>query len=694
MTNLAEIDAAANLPQFFIALPLKQRLFSYTIIHNFSSTFIDEMRFGFRRSSNNFPAGNLQYPGLSMFPNIQVDELGVNIGPDPNAPQFTIENNYQIVDNFTWIHGPHTFKFGGDYRDIISPQSFTQRVRGDYEYSTLQNFLRDEPPDTFGERNAGNNVYYGNQNIFYAFAQDDWKVRSNFTLNLGVNYSFQQMPLGARTSQPLNSLASVPGVLVFNTPKSQKWNFAPRFGFAWSPDFGSGMLGKWFPKDKTSIRAGASMGYDYIFDNLYILSNPPELQQTNDCPCANNPFLATGGLPQTPVAITSPAVARSVTGSYEPDQKVPYSITWTASIQRQFLRDWSLELRYIGTHGVHLLTQNRINVIPKVDPANGKPGLPTFLSAPTQAQLDALTLTLTQINARPSKDPFYTSAGFTSNVVAFLSNGSSIYHGGSATLQHRFAKNFQGTMAYTFSHMIDDTTAEVFSTVLSPRRVADFRNLRGERATSALDHKHRFVTSWIYDIPWMRHAKGLAGSLAGGWSLAGTYTYESGEMITIRSGNDSNLNGDSAGDRAIFNPSGTEGVGSTVTALHRTDGQTVGYLANNPNARYIQAGAGAVSNIGRNTFQSPAINNIDASVFKNFRTGEHSFIQFRADFLNALNHPQFVPGAVNDVQATSATSTAATLFNAVSPLTQNFLHAQDVFSSHPRVIQLALRWNF
>ncbi|MBV9670156.1 MAG: carboxypeptidase regulatory-like domain-containing protein, partial [Acidobacteriales bacterium] len=104
MTNLAEIDAAANLPQFFIALPLKQRLFSYTIIHNFSSTFIDEMRFGFRRSSNNFPAGNLQYPGLSMFPNIQVDELGVNIGPDPNAPQFTIENNYQIVDNFTWIH--------------------------------------------------------------------------------------------------------------------------------------------------------------------------------------------------------------------------------------------------------------------------------------------------------------------------------------------------------------------------------------------------------------------------------------------------------------------------------------------------------------------------------------------------------------------------------------------------------------
>ena len=77
----------------------------------------------------------------------------------------------------------------------------------------------------------------------------------------------------------------------------------------------------------------------------------------------------------------------------------------------------------------------------------------------------------------------------------------------------------------------------------------------------------------------------------GGWQFAGTYTIESGEKVTVRSGNDSNLNGDSAGDRAILNPAGQEGVGTLVTALKRTDGQTVGYLANNPNAKYIQAGA-------------------------------------------------------------------------------------------------------
>jgi len=706
-TNGADIDNVANLPAFFVPLPSKQRLFSYTLIHNFSDKVIDETRLAFRRSSQNFPVPNLVFPGLAVFPNITLDDLGLNIGPDPNAPQFGIENNYQIVNNLTWLRGNHSLKFGGDFRWIISPQSFSQRVRGDYEYLSTEQFLLDLSPDAFGERNAGNNIYYGNQRVLFAFVQDDWRIRPNFTLNLGLSYSFQQVPLGARTSQALNSISTVPGLLEFREPKAQKKNFAPKFGFAWSPDYKEGLLARVFGSGgKSSLRAGFSMGYDYIFDNLYILSNPPQLQQTNDVdPGVITPgFLASGGLPDTPVAITDPADARFNTGAFIPDQKIPYSLTWTGSYQRAFRNNWSFEARYVGTRGVHLLTQNRINRQAKVAPEDGRPGLPTFLTAPSQATLDALPLTLNQIKARSSFVPRFAAAGFNgASVVAFLSNGNSIYHGGSAQLTKRFSRGFQMTSAYTFSHLIDDTTAEVFSTVLSPRRVEDFQNLRRERASSALDHRHRFVTSLIYEVPWFKNRTGFTRTLLGGFNVAGTYTYETGERITIRSGNDANNNGDGAGDRAIFNPSGAEGVGSGVTPLCRISactfdangnviGTVVGYLAKNPNARYIQAGDGAQSTIGRNTFLLPPIDNFDISLFKNFRIGESKYFQIRADFFNAFNHPQYVPGSVNSVDPVA--TTGLTTLNQVNPHTDDFLNPTTVLSSNPRVIQLAARFNF
>ncbi len=712
MTNAAGIDNLANLPIFFTPLPVKQRIFSYTMIHNFTSNVVNETRLAFRRSSFNFIVPGFTFPGLAAFPNITLDDLGINIGPDPNAPQFGIENNYQIIDNLSYTRGKHSFKFGGDWRKIISPQHFVQRERGDYEYINTEDFLRDIAPE-FGERNAGSNTYYGDQKVLYAFAQDDWRVRPDLTLNLGVSYSYQEIPKGAKL-QNVNSIASVPGLIEFNTPKAQTKNFSPKVGMAWAPSYSGGILGRIFGSNgESSLRAGFSMGYDYIFDNLYTLSNPPQFQQTRDCPddCAATGFLASGGISGAPGTLTSAALARAVTSSWIPDQQVPYALTWTGSYQRQFMTNWSLELRYVGTRGVHLLSQNRINVQAKVAPQFGRAGLPTFVgNAPSQAQIDALpagTLTLADINARSRFVPAYEAAGFNgANVVAFLSDGNSTYHGASAQLTKRFADGFQFSGAYTWSHLIDDTTAEVFSTVLSPRRVEDFQNIRPERADSALDHRHRLVASWIYEMPWFKKTSGLTRTLLDGFNIAGTYTYETGERITIRSGTDANLNGDNAGDRAILNPNGTEGVGSTVVALLRSctafnpDGscaqsaasRTIGYAATNPGARYIQTGAGAVSNIGRNTFLLPPINNFDISLFKNFRVGESKYMQLRADFFNAFNHPQYVPGSVNTVDPVN--TTGLTTLNQIAPLTSDFLNPSKVLSSNPRVIQLALRFNF
>src|SRR5215813_313912 len=290
------------LPQFFALQPLDSRLFSYTLLHSFAPTLTNETRFAYRRYSLTTPTGSQTFPGLDQFPNIGLLDLGaagVNIGPDPNGPAFTIENNYQLVDNVSYLWRNHSFKVGGDFRKSISPQQFVQRSRGDYQYNTTELFLQDLSPDHLGERNVGLSPYYGNQKVLFIFGQDDWRIKPNLTLNLGLNYVYQEVPFGAK-QQTINAIASVPGVLEFNEPKAQKKNFGPRIGVAYSPNYQSGLLHTLLGSDnRSSLRAGFSMAYDVIFDNIYILSNPPEAQQTIDVPSLTTQtpnFLANGGI--------------------------------------------------------------------------------------------------------------------------------------------------------------------------------------------------------------------------------------------------------------------------------------------------------------------------------------------------------------------------------------------------------------
>jgi hypothetical protein len=708
------IDNAASFPQFFDLIPTDGRLFSYTLIHSFSPKLTNETRLAYRRYVQNIPTPGVTYPGLDQFPNLDLDDLGLVIGPDGNAPQFTIENSYQIVDQATYTTGKHSLKFGGDWRDIISPQSFVQRQRGEYEYPNLDLFLRDVQP-SFGERTVGASPYYGNQHILYGFVQDDWRFRPRLSFNLGLNYVYQQVPFTARL-QTVNAISSVPGLISFDEPKAQKKNFAPRVGLAYAPNFQTGWMHRIFGNpDQSSIRASFAMAYDTIVDNLYILSLAPQFNQTIDVgtnfpgtPLITPNFLANGGIPPNvlPGATTDPAAARAATSAWIPDQQVPYSLSWSLSYQREFHKNYALEIRYLGSRGVHLPTQNRINIADRVtDVAGGF--LPTFFSSPSQAAIDAMSTSLADIQARSNILPQYAAAGFTSPIVGFLSNGNSTYHAGSASLTRRLNNGLQFSAAYTWSHLIDDSTAEVFSTVLSPRRIEDFQNQSLEKADSALDHRQRFVVSSLYDLPFFKKSSNhFAKTLLGGVSMAATLTFESGEKATVLSGLDSNFNGDPASDRSIVNPSGILNTSSLVTPLLRTctagfnpDGgcvtpdaqRIVGYLATNPNAQYIQAGLGALSNASRNTLQLPPIQDMDFSVFKNFGIGEGSKkIQLRADLYNAFNHPQYVPGSVDGVEPIATTGVSQ--INTVGQT--DFGVASRVFSSHPRVIQLALRFNF
>jgi len=126
------IDTAGTLPAFFNIQPTRVYMATASEFHDFTPSVINELRLGYLRFNQQIPAPSLKFPGLDAFPNLVFGDLnGLPVGPDPNAPQFTIQNTYQITDNLSWTRGAHTFKFGFDGRKFISPQTFTQRGRGD-----------------------------------------------------------------------------------------------------------------------------------------------------------------------------------------------------------------------------------------------------------------------------------------------------------------------------------------------------------------------------------------------------------------------------------------------------------------------------------------------------------------------------------------------------------------------------------
>ena len=291
--------------------------------------------------------------------------------------------------------------------------------------------------------------------------------------------------------------------------------------------------------------------------------------------------------------------------------------------------------------------------------------------------------------------------------MEFTPSGYSIYHGLALQGSRQFSNGLQFLAAYTWSHTIDNSTADFFSTVITPRRPQDFQNVNADRSSSALDHRHRFSIAAYYDLPYFKSGNWLRRNVAGNWLFAPIYTYQTGEPADVQSSVDSNLYGDSAGDRAIFNPMGVAGTGSDVTALFSTNtcsslpkaqqaacfsSHTVGYLASNPKARYITAGQGALANAGRNTLQTRPISNLDVTAAKHFNLSERMRLEFQAQFLNVLNHPQFTPGFANRVDSIGFTGSAAT--NYLTPSNAVFNKPELAFPSNSRTLQLALKFVF
>ncbi|HSY67605.1 MAG TPA: TonB-dependent receptor [Edaphobacter sp.] len=712
-------DTAASFPAFFAPAPSRFHLISANEVHTFTPSLSNEFRLGYNRFFTEAVLPAINFPGLAQFPNLIFYDFSTTtyLGPDASAPQSDIQNLYQAIDSLTWIKGKHTLVFGMEGRKYIAPTVFVQRLRGDYEYSTLGRYLNDISPDEVGQRNATppgvSPTFYGDQSSIYAYANDDYRMTQKLTLNLGLRYEFTSVPASEK-EQALNIAASVPGLITFGKPTPQYKNFAPRIGVAYAPD------------ENTAVHAAFGINYDVLYDNIGTTTAPPQFQTTEnvDINTAKPGFLAGGGLPANATFATL-AQQRAATSAFVPNQKLPYSEQWTVGVQHVFHRDYTAEVRYVGTHGIHLDVQEQISVQSPVTAANQLPtnltgGAVTFNPANTLAALKA------PVNGFPSYlVQAYAQAGLTaSSITSDEPFGGSHYNGLQTQLTRRFQNGLLVNASYTYSRAFDDSTADFNTTALNPRRPQDSQDLHAEFSRSDLDRPHRLTLVGVYDLPFFKNSNFLMKNVVGNWEIAPSYTFQSPQYTTVQSTVDSNLNNDSAGDRVFINPNGIKGTGTGVVPLVNTAvtcptsttgtktygvangtsavvvscaANTIGYTAGSlsgpsaaqvftaSNAYYVQGGPGTNPTAPRNTLPTGRTNNLDLSIFKRVSFMERYRIEFGAQAVNLLNHSQYFPGSLDTVN--SIGSTGSRNFDTVT--NTQFNQKQLVFSNNPRNLQLS-----
>lgn len=733
------VDTAASLPVFYDTQPARYHLAALSEDHIFTPNLTNDIRLGYTRLFSQTPVGPQSFPGLNAFPSLYFYDLsgkGVSLGPDPNAPQETNLNLYDLVDTVTWVKGRHTMNVGAEGRKEIAPGIFTQRIRGDYEYNNFSQYLNDVSPSGLGQRDATatgqSPTYYGDQSSIYAFFNDDYRVTPKLTLNLGVRYEFTSVPFEER-SQNTEVGANVPGVFTFGVPQPQYKNVVPRIGIAYAPN------------ENTSFRAAFGMGTDVLFDNLGENSAPLSLATTENVPSLTTQtpnFLAQGGLPSqiSNAIFTDPGQERTAISTYIPNQVLPYSEQWTLGVQHVFAHVYTAEVRYVGTRGVHLDTQTQPNAMPAVTPTNQLPvnltgGSVTPNGANTLATIEAPTGSYsytttagvpTTYSCKYYQIASYCTAGFISTITGYYPYGGSNYNGLQTQLTRRFNHGLLINASYTWSRTFDDSTADVNSTALNPRRAQNMLNLHQDYSRSDLDRPNRVNLVALYDVPFFNHSNALLRNALGNFEIAPVYTFQSPQYTTPQSSVDSNLNGDAAADRTFINPSGAANTAATVvpvlsapcasgtalggvingslTVATSCAANTIGYTAGTiniktgvytptPNAYYVQGGLGTLPNAGRNLLPTGRIDNLDLTAVKRFSIGERYKLEFQVQAFNVLNHSQYLPGSLNTVNSIQSTGTGAANYVNV---TSGGLFANKAidFSNNARTMQLSGKFSF
>jgi outer membrane receptor protein involved in Fe transport len=595
---------------------LKDKNLALSETHVFSPSLINEFRFSYIGRNLSFPENDPTTPstGIGGF---------FSIGGASNFPQGRITNFYQFADTITYSAGNHTFKFGADIRRNFFTNRASFDTKGTFNFANLQDFLNNNATSFTQAFSTAD--FDSVQTQQYYFVQDDWRVTPSLTLNLGLRYETASIPFGFfGTDDPQQNAALVPRPV-----KRDKNNFAPVFGFAYSPRFeGDGLAAKLFGNGLTSIRGGFRTAFDVLFFNILTVNagNFPTttvVQRTNVLDVF--PILA----PPNTTPVFDP-LAQFVNSPE--DLKNPESYLYSLSVQREIARQLILEVGYSGSRSINQINQLQLN--------------PAIL---TEAQRQ------TVVNSRgataiPSANARRIFPQFGPRIL-IASSAQATYNAGYVSLKKRFSNNFLFDIAYTFSKLLsnnDESLGVGSITGGSPQIPQDFFNIAAEKSVSAFDRPHRFVANYLYEVPLPGFLKNnaLTDFLLGGFQISGITQFQSGQPFTILTGVDSNGNG-SGGDRPNFNPNGIFTPDPVTGNLRTFTSPLVGGRYEVPldaNGRPLANSLGN-GTLGRNTLRAPSFWNTDLSALKRFRLPwgkeyKHSFI-VRADFLNAFNQDNY-----------------------------------------------------
>ncbi len=553
------------------------------------------------------------------------------------APWHNNEQLYVLKDDFSKVHGDHTFKVGF----LFSNNQKNELANGTSEENTQFGGVISDPGDPAGTTGNGTfdalwagrmwqatelqtNPYSQTRwHDFEFYYGDNWKVTHRFTLDYGFRWSFLRQPYHAKDmiatfepsaydptlgSDPCNGLLLVPGTHfcqdagflggVYGPNRALKENnnhaIAPRLGMAWDV-FGDG---------KTALRAGVGQFYqrERLNHTLTMAGNSPfALQVSNYTRTLDSGPTFTGG-------------TGAPTFGIDPGNILPNTWQWNLTVERELLRDTKLEVAYVGNRGLHLIRYTDINTVP------------------ANMRLDYA------LNQDDSLRP-YGAGGFAGIGYAQWEGGSN-YHSLQTLFRTRM-KGLDAQFAYTFSKSLSDTDITNSGNLAQTTVLEDPTNPRRNYGPSFINRPHTFVGNIVYNVPELKGHNSFVKAALGGWELATILDYASGTPLTVFA-NSPQIEGA---------PGGLTGtaVGQGESRPNRVFGQSCRAPAGSPKFQWLNPAGWTIDNFQLGTFgnasvgecSGPGIANTDFSLYKNFRLTERVNLQFRMEFFNLFNKTQF-----------------------------------------------------
>ncbi|MGC0775395.1 MAG: carboxypeptidase regulatory-like domain-containing protein [Candidatus Acidiferrum sp.] len=593
----------ANLPGFGDTRAGFRQLMTFSEDHTFSPSLANTVRLGFNRIHLTFLPNGLLDPAsfnITMPPGSPVGSglpffnvagtLG--FGGPTGEPQGRGDTTVVLNDTLSWLRGRHTFAFGGEIRRAYN-NNIAENV-GSFNFTTFANFLADKSNAFTDLIGSGNDKIL--QPSYDVFAQDSFKWKSNFTINIGLRYAWNSTP--SESAGRFTNFDPTTGTLISSPQpyRTNNKNFQPRIGFAWDP----------FKDGKTSVRAAyAIMTQDPTTNIVTGLSSNPLFA----LPISASSATSSITLENPSAAITGVSLGPSAINSSFHDM---YAQDWNLTVQRQITSSLGVEVAYVGLKATHLqLTQN-IN----------QPFVTGDVYGSTRP-FPSLPLTSAVIPAQCAPPNPVCPFG---NINQVNTGGNSNYNALWATVNKHFSHGFELLGSYTYSKSLDYNSLSTGESYV----IQNAYNPRGDYGPSEFDARHRFVLSGFYQLPFK------ANRLVQGWQL--------GIVTQAQSGNPLNPTlaiGPGPGISLTVRPD--------VTGPIQTTGNPTQWFANK--AVFVSPCIAAVppatlptchpGDLGRNSIIGPKFVNTDFSVTKDTKINERFTLQFRSEMFDVFNHPNF-----------------------------------------------------